>query len=215
MAAAKETTMRFKSLPLIGLALALSACGTVNRGMESVHQPIVQRTDYVIDLASSGDRLAPGERERLDGWFRSIDLSYGDRVSVDDPSGAYGVRSDVDALLNRRGMTSLRGAPVTPGAIQPGSVRVVVSRASATVPGCPDWSRPAAPELVGSTMSNYGCASNAALASMIADPMDLVQGREAGTATDPITSSKAIQVYRDAAPSGKAGLKSESTKGGK
>lgn len=214
MRAAKEMTMFRKSLPLIGVALALSACGTVNRGMESVHQPVVQRTDYVIDLASSGDRLAPGERERLEGWFRSIDLSYGDRISVDDPSGALGVRSDVDSLLSRRGMVSLNGAPVTPGTIAPGSVRVIVSRATANVPGCPDWSRSSSPEFVGSTMSNYGCASNAALAAMVADPTDLIQGREAGTAGDPITASKAIRTYRDTAPTGTKGLKNESTKGG-
>ncbi|MBA2918181.1 hypothetical protein GON01_04250 [Sphingomonas sp. MAH-20] len=207
-------TMVRKSLPLIGLALALSACGTVNRGVESVHQPVVQRTDYVIDLASAGDRLAQGERERLEGWFRSIDLAYGDRVSVDDPSGAIGVRSDVDSLLGRRGMSSLANAPVTPGAIAAGTVRVVVSRASASVPGCPDWSRSSSPEFVGSTMSNYGCASNAALAAMVADPMDLIQGREAGAAGDTATASKAIRAYRDTAPTGTKGLKNESTKGG-
>lgn len=206
--------MTSRSLPLIALAMALSACGTVNRGLESVHQPVVQRTDYVIDLASAGDRLAGGERERLEGWFRSIDLAYGDRVSVDDPSGAFGVRADVDSLLNRRGMSIVGNAPVTPGAVPPGSVRVVVSRARATVPGCPDWSRPAAPDFVGSTTSNYGCATNAALAAMVADPSDLVEGREAEAAVDPATASKAIRVYRDTAPSGTKGLKIETTKGG-
>jgi pilus assembly protein CpaD len=215
MRRAKEMMMVRKSLPLIGLALALSACGTVNRGLESVHQPVVQRTDYVIDLASSGDRLAPGERERLDGWFRSIDLAYGDRISIDDPSGSVGVRKDVDSLISRPGISLTQGAPVTPGAIPPGSVRVVVSRASASVPGCPDWSRPSSPDFVGSTTSNYGCASNSALAAMVADPTDLVQGREAGGATDPATSSKAIRVYRDTAPTGTRGLKVETTsKGG-
>ena len=204
-----------KSLPLIGLALALSACGTVNRGVESVHQPVVQRTDYVIDLASSGDRLAPGERDRLEGWFRSIDLAYGDRISVDDPSGSLGVRSDVDSLLSRRGISLVQNAPVTPGTIPPGSVRVVVSRASASVPGCPDWSRSSSPDFVGSSTSNYGCASNSALAAMVADPTDLVQGREASAASDPATASKAIRVYRETAPTGTRGLKVETTsKGG-
>lgn len=205
--------MTFRSLPLIALALALPACGTVNRGLESVHQPVVQRTDYLIDLASAGDGLAPGERERLEGWFRSIDLSYGDRVSIDDSSGTLGVRRDVQALLASRGMALVGNAPVTPGAIPGGSVRVVVSRSTANVPGCPDWSRPASPEFVGSTTSNYGCASNAALAAMVADPTDLIQGREAGTALDTATSSKAIRVYRDRAPSGTRDLKIE-TKGG-
>ena len=113
--------MSFKSLPVFGLALALSACGgTVNRGLESVHQPVVQRTDYVIDLATSGYGLAAGERERLEGWFRSIDLAYGDRVAVDDPSGSNAVRGDVAALLGRRGMSAVAGGPVTVGPIAPG-----------------------------------------------------------------------------------------------
>lgn len=204
--------MSFKSLPLIALALALPACmGTENRGIESVHQPIVQRTDYVIDVNTGGYGLAAGERERLDGWFRSIDLAYGDRVSVDDPSGSGAAQGEVQALLGRRGMTLTGSAPVTAGAVAPGTVRVVVSRATASVPGCPDWSRPSSPDFVGSTMSNYGCASNAALASMVADPIDLVQGREAGAAIDTITAGKAIKTYRETAPTGKQGLKNEST----
>ena len=201
--------MARKLLPLTALALALAGCGTVNRGMESVHQPVVQRTDYVIDLASAGVGLAPGEQERLDGWFRSIGLSYGDRVAIDDPSGSAG--GDVAELLARRGMSIYGAAPVTAGRVGDGSVRVVVSRAAATVPGCPDWSRPSAPDFVGSTMSNYGCANNAALAAMVADPLDLISGRDPGTAVDPAVATKAIDAFRAARPTGAQGIKTEST----
>ena len=198
-----------KNLSLITLALALASCGTSNRGMESVHQPVVQRTDYVIDLAGTGAGLAPGEQERLDGWFRSIGLGYGDRVAIDDPTGSAG--GDVAELLARRGMSIYGAAAVTAGRSADGSVRIVVSRASATVPGCPDWSRPSAPDFVGSTMSNYGCANNAALAAMTADPLDLISGREPGGVTDPAVSTKAIDAYRAARPTGAQGIKSEST----
>lgn len=204
-----ETMMALKSLPLIGIALTLAACGTVNRGVESIHQPVVQRTDYVVDVASDGAGLMPGEQERLDGWFRSIGLAYGDRVAIDGPAGATG--GDVAELLARRGMAIYGAAPITAGAMAPGSVRVVVSRSAATVPGCPDWSRPASPEFVGSTMSNYGCANNAALAAMIADPMDLIQGRDVDSPIDPAVSSKAIDAYRAAPPTGARGMKVEST----
>lgn len=204
--------MSFKSLPLIALALALPACmGTENRGIESVHQPIVQRTDYVIDVSTGGYGLASGESARLDGWFRSIDLAYGDRVAVDDPTGSGAAQSEVQTLLGRRGMSLTGTAPVTAGAVAPGTVRVVVSRATAHVPGCPDWSRPSTPDFSGSTMSNYGCATNAALAVMVADPIDLVQGREGATAIDTITASKAIKSYRETVPTGKQGLKNEAT----
>lgn len=207
--------MRFKSLPLIALALALPACvGTENRGIESVHQPVVQRTDYAIDVNSGSGGLDAGERDRLDGWFKSIDLAYGDRVFIDDPVRSDAARGQVQALIGRRGMTLAGAAPVTAGAVAPGTLRVVVSRSSAHVPGCPDWSRPSSPDFVGSTTSNYGCATNAALAAMVADPMDLVQGREAATAIDPITASKAIKSYRETLPTGKSGLKTETTSKG-
>ncbi len=57
-----------KTIPLIAL-VALAACGgTKNRGLESVHQPVVHRTDYVYDVPASG--LSVADREGLDGWFR-------------------------------------------------------------------------------------------------------------------------------------------------
>lgn len=201
--------MARNSLPLIGLALALAGCGTVNRGMESIHQPVVQRTDYVLDVTTTGAGLAPGEQDRVEGWFRSIGLAYGDRVAID--GGDPGVARDVSELLARRGMGIYGTAPVTAGAMAPGTARLVVSRASATVPGCPDWSRPSSPDFVGSTMSNYGCANNAALAAMVADPMDLIQGRDVGVASDPQVAGKAIDAYRLAPPSGTKGIKTEST----
>lgn len=201
--------MANKAYPLIGLTLLLSACGTVNRGVESIHQPIVQKTDYMIDVATTGVGLAPGEQERLDGWFRSIGLAYGDRVMLDGPAGAAG--NDVAELLARRGMILTGAAPITQGQLPEGAVRVVVSRATASVPGCPDWSRPASPDFVGSTMSNYGCASNAALAAMVADPIDLVQGRGGGP-TDPVLATRAIDAYRANRPTGaNSTIKTEKT----
>ena len=78
-------------------ALLLGACGgTVNRGLESVHQPVVSRSDYTLDVATSGNRLAPGEAQRLAGWMASMRLGYGARVAIDDPnpSGAGGLKSE-------------------------------------------------------------------------------------------------------------------------
>lgn len=203
--------MTLKSLPLIGLAIALSACGTVNRGLESVHQPVVQRSDYVIDLNASGDRLSAGERARLDGWFNTIGLAYGDRVALDDPTGAGQGREDLTELLSSRGLLITDSVPVTAGALPPGIVRVVVSRSSASVTGCPDWSRPSFAEFAGSAMSNYGCAMNGAMAAMVADPMDLIHGRNGSGAADPTSSAKAIRTFRQSTPTGTGGLKSETT----
>ena len=202
------------SAALIALSLGLAACGPVNRGLESVNQPVVSRTDHVFDVSAAGlmGQSSP-EAKRLAAWFDAIGLGYGDRVSVDQ-SAAYGDsgRDEVAALAARHGLLLSETAPVTAGAIEPGSVRVIVSRTVADVPECPNWRRASQPEFASSTMSNYGCATNRNIAAMIANPEDLVRGRT-GDIGDARIAAKAIKSYRDAEPTGKDGLQATDTKG--
>lgn len=200
-------------------ALLLGGCGgTVNRGLESVHQPVVSRADYTLDVATSGDRLAPGEAQRLAGWMASMRLGYGDRIAIDDPSPSGGpkeggVRQDVSREVARYGLLVSDETPLTDAPVTPGMVRVVVSRMRASVPGCPDFSRMNNPEFESNTSSNHGCAINSNLASMIANPADLVLGRSGSGVNDPNTSGKAVNTYRTAPNTGAGGLKSESAGG--
>lgn len=205
---------RHTILLLTGAAAALAACDTAapNLGIESVNQPVVARTDYVFDAATDGTGLAQGERARVAGWLASLRLSYGDRVYVDDPAGGS-ARSEVAAETNHYGLMLSGPAPVTTGAIAPGTVRVIVSRMRASVPGCPDWSRVIQPETDNATTSNFGCAINGNLAAMVARPEDLVRGQPGADTADPVTNLKAIDALRKATPSGGGGatVKSEGT----
>lgn len=212
----KDKTMRSKLL-IIALAASVGACATADQpdtGMAAVHVPVVTSADYVFDAAAPAGALAPGEAERLTGWFQGLDLGFGDRVYVD---GGYsdGARAQVAALAGQYGLLLTDGAPVTAGAVQPGSVRVIVSRRRAVVPGCPDWSLPSNPNVQNRNLSNFGCGVNANLAAMVADPQDLVHGREAMGPIDVNTGAKAVQYYRYTAPTGTKGLQDVSPKGGK
>lgn len=210
--------MRKKSfLTIMALGIAVSACGgTKNKGVESVHQPVVSRTDYVFDVGASSGGLAAGDAQRLAGWFDSLRLGYGDKVAFDAPDGygASGAREAVAAIAARYGLLLQDGAPVTTGDILPGTGRVIVSRTKATVPGCPDWSRTNERSFGGHSNSNYGCAVNSNLAAMVADPEDLVLGSIDRSPSDAAVAGKAIKVYRDAEPTGVKGLKAESVKSG-
>ena len=202
--------------PLLAIpALLLSACGTYNGGVESAYQPVVQRQDYVFDVQTAGYGLAQGEPQRLEGWLASMGLRYGDRVALDDGgSGAAApVRGEVAAQANRYGLTLSETAPVTLGRIAPGTVRVIVTRMTASVPGCPDFSRQYQPDFSQSTTSNYGCATNSNLAAMVADPSDLVRGVPGSTLVDPNTGARAVNALRGAKPTGGGGtvVRSEST----
>lgn len=187
------------STALMISGLALTACGPVNRGVESINQPVVQRTDYVFDASKEGLSQGPGSPEatRLAGWLNAIGVGYGDRVSVDDPSpyGDGGSREVVAAVIGRLGLLLSDSTPVTAGGVAAGSVRVIVSRSTASVPNCPNWQRSSSPDPTNSTMSNYGCAVNSNLAAMVANPEDLIHGR-ADNGADPRTAVKAIAAYR-------------------
>ena len=196
-------------------ALLLAGCmGTENRGLESVHQPVVSRSDYALDLGVAGGALASGEQQRLAGWMATMRLGYGDRVAIDDPAAeGYRARTDVAAVVARYGLLLSNDAPVTPAPLTPGSIRVVVSRMRAAVPGCPDWSRDSTDDFTASSSSNYGCAINRNLAAMVANPTDLVRGAPGAETTDAALSYKAIDTYRKKAPSGAAGLGAATTGG--
>ena len=203
-------------LAALAPSLLMGGCmGTENRGMESVHQPVVARSDYAIDLGVAGGALARGERERLGEWMDTLHVGFGDRIAIDDPAyAAPGARGDVAALLSNYGLLLSDQPAVATAPIAPGTIRVVVSRMSASVPGCPDYSRDSSHEFNSNTSSNYGCATNSNLAAMIARPEDLVRGQAGSGTLDTATSAKAIDAYRKAAPTGNGNtVKAESAKG--
>jgi pilus assembly protein CpaD len=213
----KDATMRSLFAPLL-LASALAGCVTdgqdqLDRGVSPVNVPTLTRADYVFDASAPGGVLAPGESERLDAWFRSMNLGYGDSVHVDGGySGA--ARGEVGQLAGMYGLAVQPGAPVTAGGIGGENVRVIVSRTRAEVPNCPNWDRPAHPNWNNPSMPNFGCAVNSNLAAMVANPEDLINGREGSGLGDTLTSSRAIDSYRKAEPTGKKGLQDISTKKG-
>lgn len=197
----------------LSLGLALGGCGGMagNQSLESVKQPVVERTNYTFDVETGQGGLAISEQQRLENWFEALELRYGDRVSLDDPMASEATREAVAMLAARRGILLSEGAPVTSGFVKPGHARVVVTRSTASVPGCPDWSAKSDMNYGNATSTNYGCATNSNLAAMVANPEDLVTGQKGTGETVVMSATKAIESYRKQAPTGEQGLKSNST----
>ena len=106
---------------------------------------------------------------------------------------------------------------MTTGFVEPGSVRVVVTRSNAFVPGCPDWSDQFSSNLENKVTDDYGCSVNANMAAMVADPQHLLRGAEGTGETVVMSSTKAIETYRETPPTGADGLpavSSQSASGG-
>lgn len=208
--------MRSTIILMFTAATALAGCSQVTgrdepaRGVAALNEPVITRADYAIDLAAPSGMLPPTEMARLDGWFSALELGYGDSIHVAGPY-ALEARGDVARVASKYGMTLTEGAPVVGGPLGPGSVRVVVSRTRADVPGCPNWSEPAQPNPSNRMMPGFGCAVNGNMAAMVANPNDLARGRDVSGLTDTRTAVRPVTLYRTAPPTGTKGLQDVNT----
>lgn len=200
----------------LSLGFSLAACGGMpqNRTLYSTKQPVVERTNYTLDVQASASGLPLSEQQRVAHWFEAMDLRYGDRLSVDSPPGSEAARAAIAQIAGRHGILISEGAPVTAGHITPGLARIVITRSSAHVPGCPDWSAKSDMNYTNGTSPNYGCATNGNLAAMVANPEDLITGQTGTGETVVMSSSKAIDSYRKQTPTGAGGLAENSTSAG-
>ena len=211
----KNMYSRLAAVALCAPALLLAACDpNANRGVESVNQPVVSRSDYAVELATTAYGLSDGEAARLSGWMAALKPGYGDRIAIEDPTGATGARAQVAAEAARYGLLLADTAPPAQGGVAPGMLRVVLTRASASVPTCPLSDSANAYTFDSHTHPNYGCAVNSNLAAMVAQPEDLIHGQAGTGITDPVNATRAIQAYRGAAPSGAGGSGNQGTGGG-
>lgn len=192
----------------LAIGLGLAGCGGMptNTSLYSTKQPVVERTNMVLDVNTSNAGLPISEQQRLNGWFEAMDLRYGDRLAIENPSQNPAVSGAIRDLAARYGLMLSDTAPVTAGNLQPGQARVVITRSTANVPGCPDWSAKSDMNFSSGTSPGYGCAVNSNLAAMVADPQDLLEGKKGASETVIATSNKAISTYREMEPTGKAGL---------
>ncbi|MGZ3245451.1 MAG: CpaD family pilus assembly protein [Croceibacterium sp.] len=205
----------------LSLGLAMSACTTtgqgapINQSLDSIKQPVVEHQTYALDVGATSSGLPIAEQRRLADWFESMNLQYGDRIGIDDAMASVAVRDDVGRIAGRYGLLVADGAPVTQGYVEPGKVRVVITRSHAFVPGCPDWTEHVVEHGNNATTQGYGCAVNGNLAAMIADPQHLLHGATGTGETVIMSSTKAIETYREAKPTGAAGLPAVSSESGK
>ncbi len=203
---------------VLALATSLAGCAGsayTNRSLDSVHQPVVRNTIYQFDVAAASGELPPSEQGRLQGWLDAMGVRYGDRIAIEDPSvyGATAAQASIRSIVERRGLLVSSDVPVTTGAVPPGHLRVVVSRASAYVPGCPDWATKSSMNPTNATSSNYGCATNSNLAAMVADPNDLIKGARS-EGNDPSMATRAIKTFREKPPTGAGELRGQATSEG-
>lgn len=161
------------------------------------------RVPHEVRFRDGSEALGDDEAARLDAFLARLDAARGDRIFIDLPEDEDGLVSEADQNRAAAVVTALTdhghdvyAAPLPFGAVpEVGTVRVVVERYVVTPPTCPDWRQPSWPNYENAPSSNMGCANVSALGLMVANPRDLIEGRELGV-QDAGVAAAAIRRYR-------------------
>ena len=155
---------------------------------------------HLVSFSEGQAGLDPEARSELAGFVRMNRIGRDDRIFVQPPEGTARPLTTarvtaVTAEFARLGLVTLESAGLGASAMDAdlgaGEIGVLVTRAVVIPPDCTQPQpaptlRPAQP---------WGCFVNTSLGMMVADPMDLVEGRDLGPA-DGEHASAALRRYR-------------------
>jgi pilus assembly protein CpaD len=202
---------RFASTSVAALLVAtasLAGCQSIQetfRDQSTVveaKEPTVERVYYQHDVtfAPGSSVLNPAETADLDAFVRKTGLSSGDRVYVVEPAVPGTLdRARADAVTSRLFLGGKRvdrvPARVEGPAVMPDAVALVVERTAIRLPACPNWTDRPNQDFDNQPGSNWGCATAINFGMHIANPNDLVAGRDPGTA-DGTVMARSVRRYR-------------------
>lgn len=190
-----------QALLLAGAALfALNGCSRnfmhYSDRLPVEHQPKVEAYDLSHTVAGSADAgtFDAAARDALDAFMarqparaRSVVV-----VASGDPA-AQRLGTETVAWLRHEGYE-----PQGPVAAKDAkaAVQVVVRRYTVTLPACPDFTQYPGNTFANAESSNWGCATATNLGLMVANPGDLIEGRDPGPANGQVQAD-AMQRYLD------------------
>lgn len=137
--------------------------------------------NHQVDFSGGANTPSDAQLNKLDNFLNGIQLGYGDDVILQGGTAAR--RLALDIYLQRKGLPiHIKLEPGDTGKPPANNVKVTVERYVVTPPACPNWSNFHGNEQRNTPGSNYGCATDASLGYMVANPRDLVQGQTMGPA---------------------------------
>lgn len=165
---------------------------------------------HPVAFALGSDQPVPGQLAELDRFLAALPEPEGARIFIDADPAVVGreLAARRVALLQRHlaqhGLSAapmMRDPAAAPLSPDPRRATVYVGRFVATAPACPDWRKPTAADYTNTTSSNFGCATAVNFSQMLADPGDLLRGREMGPA-DGERAARAVRRYREGGGNG-------------
>jgi pilus assembly protein CpaD len=169
----------------VGLGLILGGCTpstserTESENPKQLHVDFV-RLRHVAAFTPGKPELASGEAQKLAAFFDSAAVGPQDHVYLESGSDDRLSTARVGRMVKEMDRKGIGAQTLPPGSVPADSMLVVVERYVVTPPNCPDWSGPAVGDHSNQPSSNFGCATATNFGLMVADPRDLVIGRDLG-----------------------------------
>ena len=196
--------------PILAVAcLAAALAGCASAPEQHLDQERTSEAPNAIEVSVTHRTLAvhfePGETAprpkdiaALNVLLATGDIAPGDEVRIERAASVI-ADARARALASALARQGLRPTMVAPGGAPEGEIHLVVEHAAATVPRCPNWTKPPGNDFNNTLHSDFGCATALDLAAMVADPRDLIEGRPLA----PVVGDVAIwpmHRYRTGAP---------------
>ncbi|MBL8788943.1 MAG: CpaD family pilus assembly protein [Rhizobiales bacterium] len=177
-----------KSLTLVALVagLGLAGCAHDDLALDDAYVPLSPEERFPIEyskgpvtmeVATSHGALQPGQVNAVARFARQS-LSGGvSPIVIQRPAGGGAsarVAEDVASLVLRQGVPRSMIRMGTYPAPASAPVRIGYVKAMAHTAPCGNWSMDAANEFKNEQMPNHGCAVQANIAAMLANPQDVV-----------------------------------------
>jgi len=182
-----------RPLALAGVvALGLSACTddparylsddiTGSIDVRDRYPIAVDRQPAELHIAASrrSHRLTHEQKQEIRGFLAAFKANGSGKVVVRRPVGgsnqyaAKGVVKSIKHMIDRNGVPRERVVLTSYRARGASPVVMTFARYTASSPECGDWSRNAANTYNNKPHPNFGCAYQANIAAMVADPRDL------------------------------------------
>ena len=212
----------------VAVGLLLAACSSQAiypevAGIEKVSGAEWKIERHPVEFGIGRTTPSAGEIAALERFVRPYVNDPAARVYIDTaPAAAGAVVADqrmqaLSAWLDAKGFRPgalVEGVPGAVPATDPARAVVYVGRYDIVLPDCPDFRKQTGADFTNTPASNHGCATTVNFARMLADPGDLVQGRDPGLA-DGERMAGTIRNYREAVKeAAKSSVTSVSTTGG-
>jgi pilus assembly protein CpaD len=210
-----ELTKKLARLVPLGFAVLMSGCANYEAIPQGVYVPVahyerfpigVTQVSARIDLPAHGP-LTVNEQNDVT-LFAQDYLSAGNGpITIARPVGGRNAQAATQTASAAGRLIAAEGIPAQ--AIQHQTYRaprgeaapviIAYSRVAAMSPDCGNWSVDIAQNYSNMPAPNFGCAQQANIAAMVANPQDLVTPR-ASTPSDTMRRNKMFNDYRNARP---------------